>query len=134
MSRVLLCLCLAFAAASPLEAADVSIAECGAKRDGSKCTASLAKAVERCTASGGGRVVVPSGTWLTGRVQLADNVELHLCEGATLEFSDDPSDYLPPVRTSWEGIECLNVSPLVSAFGATNVAICGKGLITFQAS
>lgn len=74
MSLVLLCLCLALAVASPLEAADVSIAECGAKRDGSKCTASLAKAVERCTASGGGRVVVPSGTWLTGRVQLADNV------------------------------------------------------------
>ena len=129
MISTLLGICFALAVASTLEAADVSIAECGAKRDGSKCTAAIAKAVERCAASGGGRVVVPPGTWLTGRVQLADNVELHLCAGATLEFADDPSDYLPPVRTSWEGIECMNISPLVSAFGATNVAICGKGTL-----
>lgn len=112
-----------------VHAVDVSIADCGAKSDGSKCTSAIAAAVERCVASGGGRVVVPPGTWFTGRVRLSSNVELHLGEGSVLEFSDDPADYLPPVRTSWEGIECINVSPLVSAFGATNVAICGKGVL-----
>ena len=29
--------------------------------------------------------------------------------------------------TSWEGVECLNYSPLVYAYGCTNVAITGKG-------
>lgn len=108
---------------------DVSIADCGAKSDGTKCTSAISVAVERCIASGGGRVVVPPGTWFTGRIKLASGVELHLCEGAVLEFSDDPVDYLPPVRTAWEGIECINVSPLIYAFGATNVVISGKGML-----
>ena len=72
---------------------------------------------------------MPSGTWFTGRVLLASNVELHLDEGAVLEFSDNPTDYLPAVRTAWEGIECMNVSPLVSAYGATNIVISGKGML-----
>ena len=52
-----------------------------------------------------------------------------LAEGATLEFTDDPADYLPAVPSSWEGLECLNYSPLVYAFGCTNVALCGKGVL-----
>lgn len=113
----------------PLAAEDVSIVDCGAKADGTKCTSAIAAAVERCVAFGGGRVIVPSGTWFTGRVLLASNVELYLDEGAVLEFSDDPADYLPAVRTAWEGIECMNVSPLVSVYGATNIAISGKGML-----
>ena len=54
-------------------------------------------------------------------------MELHLEEGARIVFSDDPAKYLPAVPTSWEGVECLNYSPLVYAYGCTNVAITGKG-------
>lgn len=86
-------------------------------------------AIRRVSSSGGGRVCVPAGTWRTGAVRLASNVELHLEEGATLLFSDNPADYLPAVRTSWEGVECLNLSPLIYADGATNVAVTGKGLL-----
>ena len=42
---------------------------------------------------------------------------------------DDPADCLPAVRSSWEGLECLNYSPLVYAYCATNVALTGRGTI-----
>jgi polygalacturonase len=56
-------------------------------------------------------------------------VELHLEEGATLCFSERPSDYLPRVPTSWQGVEMSNLSPLVYAAYATNVSITGKGAL-----
>ena len=89
----------------------------------------ISAAIEDCSASGGGRVIVPAGEWETGPVVLRSNVELHLAEGARLEFSDDPKDYLPAVPTAQEGVECLNYSPLVYAYGATNIAITGKGVL-----
>ena len=107
---------------------DFSVAYYGAMSDGmTKNTAAIRAAIDACAAAGGGRVVVPAGTYLTGAVHLKSNVELHLDEGATLLFTDDKADYLPPVRVNWEGTECMNYSPLVYAFGATNVAITGRG-------
>ena len=52
---------------------------------------------------------------------------MHLNEGATLLFSENPDDYLPAVQTSWEGLECYNYSPLIYAFQCRNIAITGKG-------
>lgn len=88
-----------------------------------------AAAVAAARAAGGGRVIVPAGEWQTAKLHLASDVELHLEEGATLVFSDDPADYLPAVRCSWEGVECYNYSPLVYAYGATNVSITGGGTL-----
>jgi polygalacturonase len=85
------------------------------------------KAIEAAAAVGGGRVVVPAGEWPTGAISLKSNVELHLEKDAKVVFSDDPKDYLPAVHTSWEGVELLNYSPLVYAYGCTNVAITGGG-------
>lgn len=106
---------------------DFSIADFGAK-EGVKSTDAFAAAMGACEASGGGRVVVPKGTWLTGAVHFRNNCSLHLAEGSKLVFTDDPADY-PEVFTSWEGTECYNHSPLLYAFGCTNVAITGNGLI-----
>ena len=105
-----------------------SITEFGAKADGTKCTDAFAAAMAACEKVGGGRVVVPKGTWLTGAVRFCNNCDLHLDAGAMLEFTDDPEDY-PEVHTTWEGIECYNHSPLIFAYGVTNVAITGKGTI-----
>ena len=86
--------------------------------------------IDAVAAKGGGRVVVSAGEHFSdGPIRLRSNVELHLEEGAKLVFSDDPAKYLPAVPTSWEGVECLNYSPLVYAYGCTNVAITGKGTI-----
>lgn len=101
----------------------------GARPDGSLSTRAFAAAVSAASSSGGGKVVVPPGEWTTGPVRLQSNVELHLSEGATLVFTDDPSHYLPAVPSSWEGVECLGYSPLVYAFNCENVAVTGKGVL-----
>ncbi|MBQ2630196.1 MAG: glycosyl hydrolase 115 family protein [Kiritimatiellae bacterium] len=89
---------------------------------------SIQEEIDVAAAKGGGLVVVPSGEHFSdGPIRLKSNVELHLEEGATIVFSDDPAKYLPAVPTSWEGVECLNYSPLVYAYGCTNVAITGNG-------
>ncbi|MCP5547209.1 MAG: glycoside hydrolase family 28 protein [Akkermansiaceae bacterium] len=109
---------------------DFAIDDYGAEEGGkSKVTDSIRKAVQACHDAGGGRVVVPKGRWLTGAVHLRGNVNLHLTEGAELVFSDDPDDYLPAVRTSWEGMECFNYSPLVYAYDCENLAVTGKGTL-----
>ena len=91
--------------------------------------ANIRAAVAACAAAGGGRVVVPAGRHLhDGPIVMKSGVELHLEDGAVVEFNDRLADYLPGVRVSWEGVECVNVSPLVYAYGCTNVAITGTGL------
>ena len=91
---------------------------------------SISAAIAACAEKGGGRVVVGRGEHRSdGPVVLRSNVELHLEEGATVVFSDRLEDYLPGVRVAWEGIECVNVSPLVYACGCTNVAITGRGTL-----
>ena len=106
---------------------DFAITDFGAE-EGVKATEAVAAAMEACERAGGGRVVVPKGRWLTGAVHFRNNCNLHLGKGATLEFTDDPGDY-PEVFTTWEGVECWNHSPLLFAYGVTNVAITGGGTI-----
>ena len=55
-------------------------------------------------------------------------VDLHLEEGAVLQFAFEPKLY-PLVRTSWEGIACWNYSPCIYAYKVTDIAITGKGTI-----
>ena len=115
-------------AETEFQAHDFAITDFGAKSDGTKCTEAFAAAMEACERAGGGRVVVPKGKWLSGAVRFRNNCNLHLEDGATLEFTDDPGDY-PEVFTTWEGVECWNHSPLLFAYGVTNVAITGKGTV-----
>ena len=109
--------------------ATLDIRDFGAAAGGADCTESVNAAIRECSARGGGTVVVPDGEWHVSAIRLASNVELRLADGAVLRFSDRPGDYLPPVAVSWEGVECLNYSPLVYAYGCTNVAITGKGTL-----
>lgn len=120
---------------APLEmfefpAKDFPITKYGAKpADVKATTAAFAKAMAACNKAGGGRVVVPSGEWLTGPIHFQSNCNLYLSEGAKVVFEDDVELYYPAVQTSWEGTECMNVSPLVYAFECENVAISGPGML-----
>ncbi|HEV2148369.1 MAG TPA: glycoside hydrolase family 28 protein [Longimicrobiaceae bacterium] len=97
-------------------------------------TEAFRRAIAACAAAGGGRVVVPAGRFLTGPIHLKSNVNLHVSEGATIAFSQDPKDYLPVVHTRWEGVELMGYSPLIYAFEQENVAVTGKGTLDGQAS
>ena len=108
---------------------DYAITNYGAKGDGvTKNTEAIRKAIEQCSKDGGGRVVLRNGIFLTGAIYLKSNVNLHIEEGATILFSRDSSDY-PMVFTRWEGMECMNFSPFIYAYGEENIAITGKGLL-----
>ncbi len=106
---------------------DFVITAYGAK-PGADCTDAIRAAIAACNQAGGGRVVVPAGEWLTGAVHLKSNVNLHVVEGATLRWTFDLTKY-PVVFTRWEGVECMNYSPFIYAFGQENIAITGKGTL-----
>lgn len=113
---------------------DFSILDFGAQADGKfDCTEAIRKAIDACHVAGGGRVVIPAGEWSTGAIHLKSKVNLHVSEGATLHFSTDPSNYLPVVLTRFEGMDCLNYSPLIYAYGQENIAVTGKGVLDGQA-
>ncbi len=111
---------------------DFNITKYGAKKGGDATTA-IRAAIDACNKAGGGRVVIPSGEWLTGAVHLKSNVNLHVSRGATLKFVTDPKAY-PIVFTRWEGVELMNYSPLIYAFEQENIAITGEGTLDGQAT
>lgn len=91
------------------------------------------RAIEACSKAGGGRVVIPEGTWNTGAIRLKSHVNLVIEKGATLLFAFDRSLY-PLVETRWEGLDCMNYSPLIYAYKETDIAITGQGTIDGNAS
>ena len=107
-----------------------NITRYGAKPGDVKATtAAIAKAMTACNKAGGGRVVIPEGEWLTGPIHFKSHCQLYLAEGSKLVFEDDMTLYLPAVKTSWEGSECMNLSPLIYAYGCENVGIAGSGTL-----
>ena len=107
------------------------ITKFGAKTDNTaaKNQKAIQKAIDKCSQKGGGRVVVPAGQkFLTAAIQLKSGVNLVVEEGAVLEFAFEPELY-PIVPTRWEGLDCWNLSPLIYAYQARDIAITGKGTI-----
>lgn len=110
-----------------------NIVDFGAKSGGQvNNSEAFKRAIETCTKNGGGKVIVPSGKFLTGPIHLDNNVNLHLEDGAEILFSTKSSDY-PLVLTSFEGTELMNHSPLVYAYNKKNIAVTGKGILNGQA-
>lgn len=114
---------------------DYNVLHYGAVPDGrTNCAAAIQTAVDTASAAGGGRVVLPSGRFLSGSVLLKSNVELHLQAGAVLISSLNQADILPfPAAdeddnrdTGWDG------GFFLGARGAENVTISGHGIIYGQ--
>lgn len=56
-------------------------------------TKAIQSAIDACFLSGGGRVVIPCGIYITGGIRLRSGVELYLESGAVLRGSENPDDY-----------------------------------------
>lgn len=98
-----------------------------------KCRAVVQAAIDNCHAKGGGKVVLPTGRYISdGPLHLRSNVNLHLPKGTTLVFDTLATYYLPLVKVRWEGTVCWNYSPMIYAFQQKNIAITGKGIIEGQ--
>jgi polygalacturonase len=107
--------------------ATVDITTHGAIGDGKTLnTKAIRAAVDQCAAQGGGTVVVPAGTFLTGTVELKSNITLSLSPGAILRGSSNIDDY-PPV--AFRHNELGEVRSLLWAIGQTDLRITGSGVI-----
>ena len=94
----------------------------GAIADGkTNNTIAIQKAINKASANGGGRVVVPAGRFITGVLTLQSNVDLHINKGAFLLGSAIRADY-------GEG----KASPLIVSNNQRHIAITGQGTIDGQ--
>lgn len=91
-------------------------------------TARIQAVIDRCAREGGGVVVVPEGTFLTGALFFRQGTHLHLREGATLKGSERIADY-PVLTTRIEGETCPYFAALVNADGVDGFSISGTGTI-----
>lgn len=113
-----------FVLAAPfcLAAPRFDIRQFGAIGNGeAKDTAAIQKTIDAASAAGGGTVVFPRGTYLSGSIQLKRRVKLHLDHGATLLGSPTRADYFK-----------LNFCALVWADNAEDIGISGPGTIDGQ--
>jgi len=107
----------------------------GARGDGKTVnTQAINKAVDACVEAGGGTVIVPAGTYLTGTIQMKSHVNLLLEKGAIVKGVADLDAYVPYVPTrEMDRYDNANKfrwnRALILGVGVTNVAITGNGII-----
>jgi polygalacturonase len=105
-----------------------SIKDYGGVNDGHTLnTEAFAKVIAACAAAGGGTVIVPEGSWLTGPIQLKSNIDLHVERGALIQFTKDHSQY-PMIRASTNSNNIVTASPIYG-YDLKNIAITGEGII-----
>ena len=110
-----------------------NIKDYGAVADGKTlCSPAIQSAIDACHQAGGGRVVIPSGSHLSGGLELKDTVELHLSKGAILLGSTNHADY-PTFNPEYRSHKDINgFNALIYAEKAQNIAITGSGTIDGQ--
>jgi len=107
----------------------------GATGDGTTLDSpSINKAIDACAQAGGGTVVFPAGTYLSGSIHLKSNVHLLIDAGATiLGAPQDMNAYdetEPWQNNPYEdGGHCYFHNSLMWGENLTNVSITGQGMI-----
>ena len=119
--------------ALPSRAVDYNILDFGAKADTTVLsTIALQRAIDSCSAAGGGRVVVPTGSYKIGSIILKSDVHIYLEQGATLYGSTDLKDYLP-MKSDYVSLRTQTTTiQLIYADKVSNVVIDGNGTIDGQ--
>jgi polygalacturonase len=112
---------------------ELSATEHGAIGDGATLnTAAIQSAIDSLSARGGGVLVFPAGRYVTGTIELKDNVRLRLADHAVLLGSHNAEDYrnLDPFKPGDN--KAIFGYSLVTAIGASHVGIEGTGTIDGQ--
>ncbi len=104
-----------------------NIKDYGAVGDGETLnTKAIQRAIDACSAAGGGKVWIPAGRFVIGTVQVKSNVTVSLDYGAELLGSQNKKDYpIENLRPAREG----NSECLLYAEDATNIRFEGLGVI-----
>lgn len=95
-------------------------------------TKAIAAVVEKAQALGGGMIYFPPGKYLTGTIELKDNMTLYLDTGAVILGSADPADYPMITKDMLKGYNREGHSGLIKAFNCKNIAIKGGGTVDGQ--
>jgi len=106
----------------------VSLADFG-KGDGATLnTEAFEAAFATLAAKGGGKIIVPPGTWLTGPIHFRSRTELHVERGALIKFSGDFKLY-PLTVIDLKGEKEVDSTSPISGIDLEDVAITGAGII-----
>ena len=100
----------------------------GIKDDGHVYTQEIQSLIEKAYLNGGGTIVVPQGTYVTGSLFFRQNVHLCIEKDGVLKGSDDISHY-PVCDTRIEGESCLYFSALINADGIDGFKLFGQGTV-----
>jgi len=116
-----------------------NIRDYGAKGDGKTLDSpAINAAIEAAARDGGGQVLLPAGTYLSGSIRLKSNIELHLSAGSTILAAPasmkayDPSESFGGFPEYQDGGHTYFHNSLIWAEGQTNVSITGHGMIDGQ--
>lgn len=110
-------------------AANFDISKFGAVGDGKTLnTLAIQAVIDRCATNGGGDVIVPKGTFVTGSIFLKPGVRLVIEKDGVLKGSQNTNDY-PWIDTRIAGFEMKWPAALVNADGLTRLEISGAGTI-----
>lgn len=91
------------------------------------CTKAINNAIQKCSESGGGVVVIPAGLWTTGPIKMKSNVNLHTKNGAFISFTSDLNQY-QLIESYFEGNKVLRCESPIMGVGLENIAITGQGI------
>lgn len=91
-------------------------------------TVAIQAVIDKAAAEGGGVVVIPPGTFLSGALFFKSGTHLHLTKGATLKGSENIIDY-PIAETRIEGQTCKYFTALINADRVNGFTITGNGTI-----
>lgn len=91
-------------------------------------TEKIQSAIDAAAQNGGGVIVIPKGTYLSGALFFKPQTHLHLEEGAVLKGSDDISNF-PIIDTRMEGQSLKYFAALVNADKVDGFTLSGKGTI-----
>ena len=127
--------CLLALAIISIQAKDYNVKDYGAIGDGKTLDhIAINATIDTCVAHGGGRVVLPAGTYLCGSIRMKSNVELHLMTGskilaapASMKAYDEAEEF---EGTAYQdGGHTYFKNSLIYAIGANDVSITGRGMI-----
>lgn len=106
-----------------------NIAEYGVRNDSALLqTEKIQSVIDRAARDGGGVIIIPKGTYLSGALFFKPKTHLYLEKGAVLKGSDDISNF-PIVDTRIEGQSLKYFAALINADGVDGFTISGKGTI-----
>jgi hypothetical protein len=110
-----------------------NITKYGAVGDGKTLnTLAIQEAIDACSQSGGGRVLVPEGEYLSGTIVMKDNVDLHISRNAVLLGSPNPVDYLVFKGDFRNNTDRQVDKSLILAHKRSNIQLTGQGIIDFN--